>query len=235
VQRYRDIIARLDPQGPPRAELVVPPSGDGIADRCLVLDASFNPPTHAHLALAKEGAKATKAHSILLQLSSANVDKSIEGADLGQRLYMLHHLAERDPLIGVTACSHARFLEKAEALTGAIADTRWIFAIGYDTLIRLFDPVYYTDMGRELDMLFDTVEFAVANRAEHDTQTVEAFLDAATVSRFRDKITIITLDERFASVSSSEIRKRVRAGDKYDHLLPDSLATLIADLHLYKD
>ncbi len=116
LQELRDLMDRLAPDGEPEAFYVTGSPPDARPDRCLVLDAAFNPPTRAHLALAHHGAEASNADRVLLQVSATNVDKGISGADLGQRLYMVSRLAGRLASIDVSACSHARFVDKASAL-----------------------------------------------------------------------------------------------------------------------
>ena len=130
LQTYRDLMDSLDPSGSPKAVYVSEPTPKDPArpDRCLVLDAAFNPPTVAHWELALKGARVSEADRILLQVSIANVDKSVSGADLGLRVYMVDRLAADHDHIGVSACSHARFVDKAEALHNLAPSTRHIFA-----------------------------------------------------------------------------------------------------------
>ena len=227
------MIASLDPDGLPRATYISEVSTPEHSDRCLVLDAAFNPPTNAHVALALNGARSSRADRILYQLSLSNVDKSVSGADLGQRLYMLDALAKADESL-VSICSHARFVDKARALQSLSPQTVHIFAIGYDTLIRLFDPKYYTDIAASLDELFALAEFAVANRSEHDTQSVVDYLAGPSCKDYADKIHQITLPPEFADVSSSGVRDRIHRSSDVSGWIPNDIASIIKAMGLYK-
>jgi nicotinamide-nucleotide adenylyltransferase len=229
-------MSKLDPAGPPVAVIVKEPR-QGRTDgpsRCLVLDAAFNPPTLAHWELAMSGAQASGADWMLVQLSSANVDKGVSGADLGQRLYMLDHIASEDDRVGVSACSHARFIDKAEALSRIAQNTRFIFAIGYDTLVRLFDPKYYSNIEEELGTLFGMAEFVVANRGEHDAGALEAYLSKKPASSHRNNIHQVSLPQNLADMSSSKTRDLISAGKPFAHCVPNGLPELIAAMDLYK-
>lgn len=227
-------MSELDPNGPPRAVyLSTAPARESA--RCLVLDAAFNPPTIAHWQLAIESQAAARADRILLQLSAANVDKGVSGADLGQRLYMLEAIAASRPNVYVSVCSHARFIDKAIALERLSPGSTHVFAIGYDTLIRLFDPKYYTDMASELETVFSKAEFAVANRADNDPETLSRYLEQSPQSRFCQKIHQVTLPDTVAHVSSSRVRERIGQGQDATDLLPAEVSPIIRQMGLYID
>lgn len=236
LQTYRDLMDSLDPSGPPKAVYVSEPAPEALRqpDRCLVLDAAFNPPTIAHWELALAGARISEADRILLQISSANVDKPVSGADLGLRVYMVDRLAAEDDHVGVSVCSHARFVDKANALHTLSPSTRHIFAIGYDTLIRLFDPKYYSRMTSELDDLFSNIEFAVANRGGHDETALNDYLRQSPQSEYKDKIYQITLSEGFREISSSETREKIRVGEDVSDWVPDVILDIIRESGLYR-
>ena len=155
IDRLRTRMSDLDPLASPKAVFIREPNQSG---RSLILDASFNPPTLAHRALAESAAEAANASSILLQLSVANVDKTVTSADLGQRLFMLELMAQGHDHVGITGCSHARFIDKAVAIRELSPGLHPIFAIGYDTLVRLFDEKYYEDMMGDLEAFLQDVD-----------------------------------------------------------------------------
>ncbi|AAS54093.1 AFR721Wp [Eremothecium gossypii ATCC 10895] len=122
---------------------------DAPERRLLVLDSSFNPPHFGHCELierAVEHYKSEQLH-VLLLLSVNNADKAAKPATFDKRLYMMSILAELlsksiDSSVGLT--THARFIEK----TGAIRKHGFhvgpiTYLMGFDTLIRFFDPRYY--------------------------------------------------------------------------------------------
>lgn len=231
IAAYRRLMAQVTPGGQPVARYVRKP--DRVPDRCLVLDAAFNPPTRAHQALALTGAEAAGADGIFLQLAGANVDKGITGADLGERLVMLDAIASKDPRFGVVACSHARFVDKADALRALCPETAFVFAIGYDTLVRLFDPKYYDDMTGALNALFAAAEFAVANRGDDDEAVLDDYLATSPAADYADRIHKAILPPGLADVSSSRVRDGRARGEDVSHLVPPGVMAVISVLGLY--
>ena len=103
-----------------------------------VLDSSFNPPTTAHLALARSslaasppprpptGSSSPAPRRLLLLLSAHNADKPASPATLLERLEMMHRLSlslgpQLPPDVGVDIglTKHARFVDKSQALAAA--------------------------------------------------------------------------------------------------------------------
>jgi nicotinamide-nucleotide adenylyltransferase len=168
-------------------------------------------------------------------LAVANVDKDIEGADLGQRLLMLEAISDNDGRTGVSICSHARFVDKAAALTRISPKTRFIFAIGFDTLIRLVDPKYYQDMQADLESLFDIAEFAVANRGDRDKSDLERCLDNPSLKIHTHHIHQVALAQEFAGISSSDIREAISTDRPYEQSVSPTTVRVIEALRLYKE
>ncbi|KAF7312589.1 hypothetical protein MIND_00273000 [Mycena indigotica] len=130
-----------------------------------ILDSSFNPPTKAHLALAKVPRHDPTGHAYdakIFLLSVRNADKSLKPTDATyiQRLEMMLLLAQetvrkghRHP-IAVAVIDEPTFAGKASKLR-AFLEERVVnlgiqrpelnFLMGFDTLERLFAPRYYGD------------------------------------------------------------------------------------------
>ena len=145
-------------------------TADGQPQQCThlhVLDSSFNPPTTAHLALARSSlaaptpppCPATDSSSppsrrlLLLLLSAHNADKPTGPATLLERLEMMHRLSlslgpqlPSDVGVDIGLTKHARFIDKSQALAAAYPPAPHqpqTFLVGFDTLVRLLDPKYY--------------------------------------------------------------------------------------------
>ncbi|HAA78061.1 TPA: hypothetical protein DCE37_23430 [Candidatus Latescibacteria bacterium] len=230
IDRLRTRMSDLDPLASPKAVFIREPNQSG---RSLILDASFNPPTLAHRALAESAAEAANASSILLQLSVANVDKTVTSADLGQRLFMLELMAQGHDHVGITGCSHARFIDKAVAIRELSPGLHPIFAIGYDTLVRLFDEKYYEDMMGDLEALFSQAEIAVANRADVDVDELADYLAQPPQASFRYRIHPVALPPRFADVSSSAVRERLATGSDVSDAVPPVILPFLDESRLY--
>ena len=237
LESYTEAVSQLAPKGPPEARILKEPVDLAVlaSKRCLVLDAAFNPPTTAHWALAQESARVANAETILLQLAVTNVDKGIEGADLGQRLLMLEAISNSDGRTGVSICSHARFVDKAAALARISPKTRFIFAIGFDTLVRLVDPKYYQDMEADLEALFGIADFAVANRGDRDMSDLEGYLDNPALRSYENNIHQVILAQSLANISSSNIRNAIRIGRPYEPSVSPTTVRVIEALRLYKE
>ncbi|MDE2800246.1 MAG: hypothetical protein OXI94_16395, partial [Gemmatimonadota bacterium] len=176
---------------------------------------------------------------IVLLLAKTNVDKALFGADLGQRLAMMVNYANCDTQLGtrlsIAACSHARFIDKAHALRAHIPpDTQIYFLVGHDTLIRIFDPRYYTDMSAELKVLFSLCHIVSANRENSSREVFHRFMARPECAPFANRVHPLQLPPSFGNISSTEVRKRIRSGDSITDLVPESIAQFIETFDLYK-
>lgn len=177
------ILASPAPQPP----LGSPPS------RLVVLDSSFNPPSVAHLRMARDGVlaelksgDATRGSEgggggvrLLLLLAVKNADKAPKPAAFEQRLAMMWAFAkevrrtleeqaednDKDTSggvpIDVALTTHPYFHQKSAAIAEADfykqpseedrgdktqadgKEPEQVILVGYDTLVRIFDPKYY--------------------------------------------------------------------------------------------
>lgn len=140
--------------------------------RLHILDASFNPPTKAHLAIATSALKDAPsefptAKRLLLLLATCNADKPAQPASFEDRLVMMTILAhdiirdldqpstkegqEAAIRVDVAVTKHPYFIDKASAIEesgtylshGIGKSPEQVHLIGFDTLLRLLDPKYY--------------------------------------------------------------------------------------------
>ncbi|MEX0782311.1 MAG: hypothetical protein WD557_06645 [Dehalococcoidia bacterium] len=213
-----ELLADLDRSPEPRAARF--DGGGALAGRVAVLPAAFNPPTiaHAHLldlALAEPGLDATAA-----LLSTRNVDKGVDGATLAQRIEMLLAMARSQPL-AVLATNQARLADQSRALEGSFPGCGFDFVVGYDTLVRLFDERYYTDMASELAPFFARHRLIATNRAQHSVEEVERFVrDHPLAAEHGDRVLVRALDERPASYSSTASRNHAASGAELPQVPP---------------
>ncbi|KAI9680498.1 MAG: hypothetical protein M1817_003938 [Caeruleum heppii] len=132
-----------------------------------VLDSSFNPPTLAHLRIATSAItedKAIEPKKLLLLLATQNADKAPKPASFEHRLGLMTALAHDilshltsvpskspAPAIDIGVTTQPYFHDKASAISSfppfAASDSTpsptQVHLIGFDTLIRIFDPKYY--------------------------------------------------------------------------------------------
>ena len=126
--------------------------------------------------------------------------------------------------ISVGASSHGRYIDKVMALKTLFSpDTEFNFIVGYDTLVRIFDPKYYTDFHAELQALFASARIIVANRAEADIKTIETLMVQPEISRYASYVSCILLPDVYAYMSSTEARDLLERGETVEHLVPTSI------------
>ena len=239
LENYRILMDSLDPQSSPVVRFVhrsAPPQPKHIG----ILDASFNPLTLAHEALVHHAQDTFNFDEIVLLLAKTNVDKALFGADLGQRLAMMVNYADSDTqmdtCLSIAGCSHARFIDKAHALRAHFSpDTQIYFLVGHDTLIRVFDPHYYIDMPAELKVLFSLCHIVSANRENPSREVFHRFMARPQCAPFVNRVHPLQLPPSFGNISSTEARKRIRAGDPITDLVPESIAQFIETLGLYRE
>ena len=190
-----------------------------------VLSASFNPLTMAHVRMLEVADAQFQFDEWLLVLALANVDKPISGFSIEQRVALMQAWAKERDSVSIALCSHGRFVEKAQAIRTVYGPpARLFFVVGYDTLVRVFDPKYYRNMPQELEQLFAQCEFIAFNRAEADVATVRSFLRGLQVQSFASKVHIVELEPFYAAISGTHVRTLIDRGDSVRGLVPDSVA-----------
>ncbi|MFQ5595757.1 MAG: nicotinamide-nucleotide amidohydrolase family protein [Anaerolineae bacterium] len=232
LPQLHGIVDSVDPRSAPELAVVRPAEGGvsqfPIRKRLGVLSSAFNPLTTAHVCMAELAMQQHRLDEVMFELSKVNVDKRVYGAALSERLWMLTRFTEGRPRFSVAMCSHARFIDKAKAILESYPqDTELFFIVGYDTLVRVFDPKYYGNLEAELGELFDQSQFIAANRGEHSLADVEEFLRQPACLPFANKIHLIELDPSHAGLSSTQVRERVEQGSSIAGLVPDEIVGLI--------
>jgi nicotinic acid mononucleotide adenylyltransferase len=190
--------------------------------------------TTAHTGLIEEASRLLPPREILLLLATANVDKGGEGLPLERRFDLLLRFAESRSNVSVAAVAHGRFVDKMEAIRAAYpSDTRLIFLLGFDTLVRLFDPKYYTDREASLTRLFDRSECIVANRVADTLSDIEAFVARPDVAPFAHRMHSIRLPAHLAAVAATDVRARLTRGEPIAELVPPEILASLE--HWWRD
>ena len=229
-ERYTELFNQLDPTASPRIELVHP-AGSSLPERGKklgVFSGSFNPLTLAHTKMIEDTIDEYQLDELLLLLAKANVDKAVFGLPLAARLLTLKEYTKSREKISVGVSSHGRYIDKVTALkTISPPETEFHFIVGYDTLVRIFDPKYYTDFHTELEALFIEARFIVANRAEADIKTIESFMNQPKICRYVPYVSCLLLPDVYAYMSSTEVRDLLKRGEAIEHLVPPSILAML--------
>jgi len=231
-EAFARLLAALDPHGPPRLSFARrAPAGIGERPGTLIcLSASFNPLTVAHVWLIREAGRMTSPDEVLLLLAKANVDKVVFGLPLERRLSLLARFVESRPAFSVAACNQGRFVDKSQAIRPHYPPgTRLTFVVGFDTLVRLFDPKYYADRDASLSTLFRASDFIAANRAPDPPEAVTAFLARPDAAPYVHRIRVIQLPAEIAAISATSIRTRLARGESVTRLVPPEIESLLIE------
>jgi nicotinamide-nucleotide adenylyltransferase len=218
ILALRQCLRSFDPAGPPAVQVVQPPAGPGPR-RLAWLPGSFNPPTDAHLALARSALSAGRVDALEFLLATRTVNKEqVEGASLTDRLLCLRALAAGTPDEGVVVVNRGLYVDQAGIAHAAFPDLeQFWFVVGFDKIVQIFDPRYYTDLRAALDRLFALASFLVAPRDDAGPAALAALKQEPTVRPYADQVIGIELAPPYRSESSTRVRAAGRAGQP----LPD--------------
>ncbi len=216
-------VDALSSDAPPELAIVHrPPSAICESGQRLgIFSGSFNPLTVAHTKIVEEAQARFQLDELLLLLAKSNVDKAVFGWPLSGRLLTLKRYAESRAGVSVALSSHGRYLDKILALKAVYPlQTEYHFIVGYDTLVRIFDPKYYTDVHAALRQLFAACRFIAVNRAQADAEAITEFLVQPAIRPYSEFITYLELPDFYAQISSTAVRERIARGDTISHLVP---------------
>eukprot|EP00698_Gefionella_okellyi_P019210 TRINITY_DN5861_c0_g1_i1.p1 TRINITY_DN5861_c0_g1~~TRINITY_DN5861_c0_g1_i1.p1 ORF type:complete len:154 (-),score=38.31 TRINITY_DN5861_c0_g1_i1:37-498(-) len=142
-------------------------------------------------------------------------------------MQMMATLAPLQPFpvdAGLTA--HGRFVDKSIAIRkeyGTACEV--IFIVGFDTVVRIFDPKYYQQEGLHVAMqaLFSEAQVAFAQRDGFTANEVATFTQRPDVAPYADRLHYVQIDDEMSRVSSTKIRSSLaQSADTLD--LPAELA-----------
>ncbi|HZL57130.1 MAG TPA: hypothetical protein VFC21_08620, partial [Bryobacteraceae bacterium] len=171
------------------------PPGNRAISRVALFPGAWNPPTVAHVAIAR--AALAWADEVIWTLPRAFPHKVFEGADFAERLAMLRQLAEPEPRFSVAVADRGLYVEIADEARGVLAPEIEIGLLcGRDAAER----IAAWDYGRP-GVFEDTIQrypLLVASRAG----------DYLPDARHAARIVTLTMERTFDDVSSTEIRER---------------------------
>ncbi|CAH2354114.1 nicotinamide mononucleotide adenylyltransferase [[Candida] railenensis] len=222
-------------------------------DRICILDSSFNPPHLGHLSLALESLKQSYSTEneqkiLYLILSVKNADKLVpQPASFAERIDMMCLMADSISRnygfkVEVGLTKHAKFVDKSMSILNYIKSSQQestppkiTFSVGFDTIIRLFNPKYYIPdkLSIALDEFMKTTDIFCLTRGNEDTTYQEQIKYIADIKHGKDgdiphhwSTNIFLqkkLDEETTDISSSAIRKQIETGSEKDGKWSDSV------------
>lgn len=179
-----------------------------------VLAGAFNPVTRAHLALV-DAARA-RVDEVVCVVPRAYPHKEFHGASLEDRLQMLRRASDR---YRVHVTEGGLFIDIARELRQADPDAELLFICGRDAAERIVN----WDYGEHgaIERLMEEFQLLVASRqgAYHPP------------AHLNGRVRALDLDRDVDEISSTEVRRRIAAGEPWDHLVPETVADLVREIY----
>jgi nicotinate-nucleotide adenylyltransferase len=183
-----------------------------------VLPAAFNPPTLAHLALARAALAITD--EVLFVLPREFPHKPYEGATFHQRLEMLLAATSAEPRFSIAASARGLFAEIAEECREAYGDNlRLLFICGRDAAERIVTWDYgEPDAFRQMITRF---ELLVAPRDG-------CYQPPPDISH---RVSYLQPTEDITLISASKVRERLSRGEPWEHLVPPEIVPFVRAIY----
>jgi nicotinate-nucleotide adenylyltransferase len=183
-----------------------------VIRRIGVLAGAFNPVTRAHLALADAAGKILD--EVVCVVPRAYPHKQFHGARLEDRIEMLKLAGGR---YRVETAQSGLFIDIARELRQP--DTEIFFICGRDAAERVVDWDY-GEPGA-IEKMLEEFSLLVAERG--DAYQAPAHL--------RHRVHHLEIAEDFSDVSSTEVRRRIAAGEPWEHLVPPAIAAHVRKIY----
>jgi len=232
---FREILAGLDPDSSPRA-IVLDRFQSLPHGRVGILSGAFNPPTLAHIELARCAKDRFQLDHVLFTLSRITIDKEkIEGLSLEDRMLLMRLTAGELGWASVTAVNKGLYFEQARAFRSLLGNrARIFFVVGMDKVIQIFDPRYYQDRDKALKGLFTEVQLIAANRGPLGGNELNEFLSKKENQVYEDQVYPLTLSEGLKDLTSTELRTRIAKGESVQDLLPEVVDKFVTASGAYR-
>jgi nicotinic acid mononucleotide adenylyltransferase len=190
-----------------------------------LVSGSFDPMTVAHAALAW-ALRAEAADAVLLVYSPRTMPKDV-GAEPPllrpeERLASVGAWCASRPGFHPAICSHGLYVDQVEAASRAFPAVEIVLGLGADKLLQLFDPSWYEEGDRVLDPLFERAVVAYAPRAGREVEGI-----IAEHGRWATRVRPLALPEDLGQVSSTEVRRRLRAGEDWATWVPTEVVRFL--------
>ena len=211
-------------------------AGRAAGGRVGILPGSFNPPTIAHLELARAAQRRFDLDRVVFSLSSVIVDKErVEGQCREVRLLLLSAIAADLPWAAVAVVNRGLYSDQAPAFRAGLGASDLWFIVGMDKVLQIFDPKYYDDRARALDALFAEVRLVAANRGEWGAGELRGLLDRPENLPYRDRVQPLALAEGLRERSSSRVRHGVEKGSAWEAELPETVRAFVAATGAFRE
>jgi nicotinate-nucleotide adenylyltransferase len=186
-----------------------------VNKRLGILAGAFNPVTRAHLALID--AARPFIDEVVCVVPRVYPHKEFQGAGLEQRLEMLR-AARGSHRVETTA--GGLFIDIAREFRERDPDANLWFLCGRDAAERIL-TWDYGEPGVVDQHLLEFGLLVAARQGEH-----------VPPGHLRHRIRELPMPPEFDDHSSTEVRRRIAAGEPWEHLVPDHITTLVRQIYL---
>lgn len=200
-----------------------------VSRRVGVLAASMNPLSRAHVALARSARASAGLDAVCWVATRVTVDKEgVQRASLVDRLAQAS-AAARALGDGLALLDGGLYVELARAVRKLLGpDAAVALIVGYDKIVQIFDPRYYSDRDLALRELFAEAEVIVSPRGDSGADELHELLARPENAQFADCVRFAPLESRYRADSSTEARRLAAKGghaaDLRRLLTPEGLA-----------
>jgi nicotinate-nucleotide adenylyltransferase len=186
-----------------------------------IFPGAFNPPTKAHLALARAAREQHDLAQIVFLLPEQFPHKLYTGASFDDRLAMLRDACGADPGLAIASSEHGLFIDIARAFRAGGPRLEICLLCGKDAAERIvhWDYTGAPSFAEQLE------EFRLLVASRQGEYQAPATLE--------DKMGLITLPAAWDEVSSSAVREAIAAGRPWRHWVEDAVAQRIEQRGLY--
>ena len=217
--RVQHALESLNPAGEPWA--LATPGSEEPRGNIMVFPGSFNPPTLAHLAMLRQARVfARKRHGghwlVYAAMSRQIVDKeAVERMTLLDRVILLDRvLRNQGRRVSILLLNRGLYVEQAQGIRAAFPSVRRLyFLVGFDKIVQILDPRYYTDRDTALRKLFALAQLLVAPRGDDGEAELKELLARAENRQFARYIQPLPLDARYRAISSTQARQAGRSDE----------------------
>jgi len=189
----------------------------GTPARLAILPGAFNPPTRAHLAIAELALSVVD--EVLFVLPRVFPHKEYQGAPLDARLEMLRAALAGNTRFSLAVSEQGLFIDIAREAHQAYGAASELFLVcGRDAAERIVNWDYG---GRDgIQKQLEVFKLLVASRGGH----YEAPL------HIRERVRSIAAPPEVGEISSTEVRRRIKAGEPWEDLVPGPVVPLVREM-----
>lgn len=182
----------------------------------MVLPGAFNPPTRAHLALAR--AALESADAVLFAIPAQFPHKDFTGATLEQRVAMLQRITGQNDRLGTAIADGGLYVDIAREARSRFPGASIKLVCGRDAAERIVGWDY--DQPDTVERMLEEFELLVADRDGN-------YEPPAHLRSRISRLDTPNLDD----CSSSRLKEMMRTGGHWRDLAPDEIADMVEQIY----